>query len=467
MKKIGFLKSCWLVFMGNRMSPHEIQSVQTQRLKDLIAYARERSPYFRDLYKNLGENPSYESLPVTTKSELMTVFDRWVTDPTITKEKINAFMMDEDNIGRMFEKKCYANYTSGSTGLQCLVLTDKTTENFLLSLNCLRSFSSSASFIKSILKGAKFTSILAPGFYIEHNQIRSQMLSFPLHKYRTQTIDIANSTSDIVSQLNDFRPSILSTYPSVTALLLPEIKAGRLKIKPDIVIIGGENSTPQLKEDLRKTLKCSVYDNYGATECGVLAFECPQGHLHINSDWVILEAVDKNNNPVPPGVCSDKVLLTNLFNYLQPIIRYEMTDRVIMHDTPCKCGTTRPYLSVEGRTDDTLEFESISGPVQVVPFNLMPDSDLEGLLRYQLVQKDPNTLEMRLHCVDDASRENTYIFIRNMILHHLEINQIFNIKVYLSDTLPQLVTKSGKFKSVYKERPIHVSVIHNDEESVS
>ena len=64
---------------------------------------------------------------------------------------------------------------------------------------------------------------------------------------------------------------------------------------------------------------------YSCTEGGFISFQCSEGHLHVNDDWVILEPVDANGKPVPPGTLSDKLYLTNLANFVQPVIRYEVT----------------------------------------------------------------------------------------------------------------------------------------------
>ncbi len=462
MKQLGFLKCCQLVLKANKMSREQLEALQQQRLREIIAHARAHSPYYRELYKDLGDNPDFQSLPITTKQGLMQNFDRWLTDPSITLDKVRTFMANDDNIGREFEGKGILNYTSGSTGTQCVVLYDHTTSNITYALNYFRSFAHSPDFLKAIFKGAKYTAIVDDGFYVEYTEFRSQVLSSPYNKHRTQFIDVAESTADIVRKLNTFQPNFIGAYPSVMELLLPEIQAGRLRIKPNIVVIGGENSSPKLRDELRDALKCSVFNTYGATEGGMMAFECSEGNSHINIDWVVLEAVDEEYRPVPPGVRSHKILITNLSNSLQPFIRYEVTDRVIMGGDRCKCGSPLPYLIVEGRTDDILEFEGKNGPVKIIPMNLVPEAKYEGLLRYQLVQKDPYTLEMRLDCVDAASRDYAFQEARKMILHHLQINGVSNVTVYLADIKPQLVTKSGKFKSVFKERKLAEPVITDE-----
>ena len=58
------------------------------------------------------------------------------------------------------------------------------------------------------------------------------------------------------------------------------------------------------------------------------SLECSHGRHHVHEDWVILEAVDENLQPVPDGSLSATALLTVLTNDVQPIIRYDIGDRL-------------------------------------------------------------------------------------------------------------------------------------------
>jgi phenylacetate-coenzyme A ligase PaaK-like adenylate-forming protein len=80
---------------------------------------------------------------------------------------------------------------------------------------------------------------------------------------------------------------------------------------------------------------------------------------------VIVEPVDERGRPVPPGVPSHKVLVTGLANMLQPLIRYEITDQVVMLDAPCTCGSAhRRVADIQGRLDDEFVYD---GGVRVHP----------------------------------------------------------------------------------------------------
>lgn len=96
--------------------------------------------------------------------------------------------------------------------------------------------------------------------------------------------------------------------------------------------------------------------DYSCTEGGTIACECTEGHFNLNDDWLIVEPVNQQGNAIAPGIRADKILLTNPFNFTQPFIRYEVTDRVVLHDEPCGCGTPSPWLTLEGRTDDVIGF---------------------------------------------------------------------------------------------------------------
>lgn len=108
---------------------------------------------------------------------------------------------------------------------------------------------------------------------------------------------------------------------------------------------------------------------------------------------------DKHNHPVGYGIRSDKVLITNLSNYIQPFIRYEVTDRIIVHNEKCKCGKETCWLEIEGRTDDILEFEN---GIFIAPMSFYKIlEEIKEIDRFQLVQKSKEKLEQKLTAVTD------------------------------------------------------------------
>jgi phenylacetate-CoA ligase len=102
---------------------------------------------------------------------------------------------------------------------------------------------------------------------------------------------------------------------------------------------------------------------------------------------------------VPPGAAGSKVLLTNLVNRAQPLIRYELSDTVVIAEGPDSSG--RPFLRIErvdGRSDDILSFPGrAGGEVRVQPHRLRsPFSALLDVRQYQIVLRGDGSLRVRI-----------------------------------------------------------------------
>ncbi|MBR6004088.1 MAG: phenylacetate--CoA ligase family protein, partial [Lachnospiraceae bacterium] len=168
----------------------------------------------------------------------------------------------------------------------------------------LRTFARKEDFRKFLKSGKKTAGVFANyGFYLACEMSRYLQLQMPKKKNKI-TVDVNAKEDKIIKELNDFKPSMLSGYPSNLALLADYKE---LSISPDVVITGGELLTDEIRKKLSDRFSCYVQTHYSCTEAGEIACECSVGHLHINEDWVIVEPVDKDNNPVGFGVRSDKV----------------------------------------------------------------------------------------------------------------------------------------------------------------
>ena len=89
---------------------------------------------------------------------------------------------------------------------------------------------------------------------------------------------------------------------------------------------------------------------------GIFTGCCDHG-IHLPDDLCIFEPVDADGRPVAPGTLSHRVLVTNLYNHAQPLIRYEITDQVTLIDGPCPCGSSfRRIEDPQGRLDDVFEY---------------------------------------------------------------------------------------------------------------
>ena len=450
MKQIGIIRAMLLCRAYEKMDPLQKQEVQKRRLRELVNHARENSPYYRELYKDVPEEFALSDLPPTDKRRLMENWDRWICDRNLTLAGAEEFMKDLSNIGGKWKKKYLLFTTSGSTGTPLVAVYDKTANNIMGAIAACRSYARQEDLKAFLKRGGKSVGVFADGgFYLGNSSIRSRLKSMPWKKKQLAVSSALYPMETIVEQLNAFQPDMLGGYPSHLELLMEEAREGRLNISPAIIMTGGEYLPEKLRWELAETFRCYVQTSYSCTEGGTVACECRRQHFHINEDWILLEAVDAEGDPVPEGVQSDKVLLTNLYNYTQPYIRYEVTDRVIFHREPCGCGNPAPWIELEGRTDDVAVLEQNGKPVRVPPLPIYAVlKEVPGLRRFQLLVRPGNDLELRMEEKDGEDREQVFGEAKERLEAYLKTQGVTQLTLTLSGELPRQDPGSGKFKHI-------------------
>jgi phenylacetate-CoA ligase len=169
---------------------------------------------------------------------------------------------------------------------------------------------------------------------------------------------VTRPLGQIVAGLNDYQPLALMGYPSMLTLLAAEARAGRLRILPRRITTTSEPLLPEARQALTETFCAPVANMYGISEAGPVGVGCFRGPgIHLCDDLVIVEPVDLDGRPVPPGVRSDKAYVTAITNTTLPLIRFELTDQVTVLEGPCPCGSAHTLVAdVEGRLDDVFTY---------------------------------------------------------------------------------------------------------------
>jgi phenylacetate-coenzyme A ligase PaaK-like adenylate-forming protein len=214
--------------------------------------------------------------------------------------------------------------------------------------------------------------------------------------------------AELVRELNTFQPVIVGGYPSMLEVLAKEQEAGRLHIRPKLINAAGETLTDAVRQHIATAFQCSVGNYYGSSEAVGLTFECKYKQLHVNSDWYILEPVDEHDLPVPTGQLSQSVLVTNLANRVQPIIRYKMGDRVTISQDICLCESPFPVIHVIGRTDEVLSLPTKQGgEVEILPLAISTIAEeTPGVYNCQIIQTEPLKLKVRPAFTESGSEQS-------------------------------------------------------------
>jgi putative adenylate-forming enzyme len=369
-----------------------LRAHQRQRLLAIVRHAASRSPYYRERFAGieLSDDLDLGALPRLDKATMLEHFDELVTDRRLTLAGVEQHLEELKGSSPRREPMLFGEYramasggTSGRRGVFVYGRDDWT--EFLAGGPCR---AGKAYFdIAPRLPRRRFVTIAAD--HPLHGTGRMNH-SLDVGAHRFLRLDARTPIGDLVEALNAFRPESLTTYPSTAALLAERQLAGELRIAPRVIATGGEVRTPEMEKRIVDAWSRRPFNIYGATEMSAYtAVECDRhAGLHLFEDQILIEVVDDDYRPVPDGEAGSRLLITNLYNRTQPLIRYELNDLVTVSPDPCPCGRPFPLLkSVEGRSDDVLEMPAGDGDtIKVHPLTLRsPLAGVGALLEYRIV----------------------------------------------------------------------------------
>lgn len=426
---------------------------QKWRLDTLLDTAlRESRFYSEHLHTATPGRTPLASLPPVSRRELMDRFDDWVTDPNLKLSELRAFTADPACIGQPYLGKYLVWESSGTSHQPGIFVQDAQAMAVYDALESLRrsaprplqrwldpmSLTERIAFVGAT--GGHFASIVS--------MQRLRGLN-PWLAPSMRSFSILQPTRILVDELNVFAPTVIATYPTVAALLADEAARGALHFAPKEVWTGGETLSAAVRKRLEHTLGCAVRNSYGASEFMSIAWECGHGRLHVNADWVILEPVDEHGRPMPVGEISCSTLLTNLANHVQPLIRYDLGDQVLLRHETCGCGSILPLIEVQGRRDDALIMAGLYGqPVTLLPLALTTVlEDQAGVFDFHLRQRDDHTLVLRLE-LQGADGQAVMARCRAVLKKFAVIQELKPIKVLgeLGQAIPR--GRSGKAQRI-------------------
>ena len=296
------------------------------------------------------------TLPPMSKSEMMAAFDDVVTDRALNLRLVEDHLQRSTSEPRLLLDEYVCLASGGSSGLRGVFI---------------QRLSEFADFGASIMRPA-VAKRLASAKASETTVIAAVMAVSPVHPsgfgvatvcgpVRFVSVPATLPIAEAVERLNALQPAALMGYPSKLTQLSREQLAGRLSIWPRAVTSTSEQLTADARATITAAFGVPVVDQFASTE-GLVGHSDPGGSaLTFATDMCIVELVDRENRPVTHGTASARVLVTNLHNFTQPLIRYELTDRFVRY--PSLQGSGYLRAEVDGRAEDMFRY----GPVEVHP----------------------------------------------------------------------------------------------------
>ena len=424
--------------------------LRERRLDQLLSHALCESPVYA---RRAGNARVLADLEPISKQELMQEFDAWCTDRRITRSGAEAVIASPARWADAWLDRYLVWTSSGTSGHPGIFIQDPASLAAFDAIEAqrLRGASLAQPSLGLWGLGRRFAYVGAIGGpYAGHvNLLRLRHLISPLWGPQVHLVSVLEPLSQIAKRLQDMQPEVLITYPSCATELASWQTQGALDLQLAELWLGGEQLSARQRLTLKDAFDCPLRNSYGASEFYSMAFECAHGRLHLNDDWVILEGIDAQGRAVAAGEFSSTTLLTNLANHVQPLLRYELKDRIRFVPEPCPCGCAFPVIEVQGRSDDVLRLPAVDGgTVPLLPLALETAiEEATGVTHFQLLRRPDDALELRLPA-EAGDTQAAFVRCRKALQAFLVVHGAKRQRIVHGHTEPLREKGSGKLRRI-------------------
>lgn len=299
----------------------DLKDLNESRLKAICVFAAIHSPFYKARFAEVGFDPeknwsleAFRKVPMTSKRELI---------------DHNA----QIHTPASFFKKRFFVETSGTSGEILTFYRDESWDSFNRAA-IWRGYSwfGANPWDRKLYFWGYNTAPL--------KRLKLTIMDFLVNRFRLFDYD-PDKLKKLLPKLRQV--AIIEGYSSMIYELANLIKDQK-PVFSNLKLVKGtsEKIYPHYQGIAKEVYNLPIANEYGSTESGIIAFECPHGSMHINMEGVYVE-----QDPEDGGIC-----VTNLQSFSFPSIRYKLGDQISLAspDFRCSCGMEAPViLEVTGR----------------------------------------------------------------------------------------------------------------------
>jgi phenylacetate-CoA ligase len=405
-------------------TPEALATIQFGKLQRMLDYSYRQVPFYRRLFDEAGFNPAALQDP----DDLRQI-------PVTTRQTLQLKPLAEILSSAVDPTCCKKLTTAGSTGMPLTVYISPEDDRFKdmvwarTSLACGKRLTDRTVYFK-------FQS--GPPYWFERLGIWRRVILSVLDPPEERVEAMRRARTQIV------RANAFELLGVANAIL----EMGVTDIRPRAVFSMGSLLDEDARTKIERAFACDVYDCYGATELGCVAWECPEhSGLHINIDTTVVECLD-GDQPAAPGQ-PGRLVCTALHSFAMPFIRYDIGDIGVLSDEPCPCGRGLPLMAhLECRADDffiSSYGRSISPSGVVNRIKRTP-----GIGQFRLTQKSPARIDAQVvpaTSFSDASKDALVATLTDIMGPGLQLH------ITLVDEMP--IDPGRKIRSMISEIKQH------------
>jgi phenylacetate-CoA ligase len=433
-----------------RMTPEQFAVMKLKKFRQLVHHAGRFSPYYAQILRSSRisiDRCRPSDFPPLTKATLMAEFDRIVTDRRITKQRVAEFLRRSQDPGDLFLDEFRVIHTSGSSGEVGYFLYSRAdwARGVAQSLRQRRG-GSPIGRRRSRLRRVRMAYYGAiGGHFAGITMIRAATQGLGRLFVRPAFYEVNSPLPETLAALNEFQPDILAGYTGALTILAARQRAGTLRISPVAIGTAGEGLTPTDRRTLEEAFACPVANGYGSSEHLMMGFAQPGGAtMVLRDDDLIYEPFE------------DHTLVSNLFNYTLPLIRYRMAD--VLRPVPRRSEPDSPYIEIEslvGRTEMMPRFVNEDGAEDFLSPHTINEIFVPGVARFQLRVAAPQSFRFFV-CLDAdltiEARQAAVAAVDARLRELLRQKRMSNVGfvVEVVDDIP-LNPRTRKFQLIVKE----------------
>ena len=419
LRKIYFTKKS---LVNNNISSKKLEEIQLKKLKHILNYSYKNIPFYKEKFDKANVHPidlkrlsDLEKFPITSREDAVKNYPGKIVAKGYTR------------------KNSYHQVTSGSTGVPFEILRDIRCYDFY-----------DANLARSLLSvGYSVFDLRAHYLWEPFRHNKRFWEKFGL--MRKVLVVTNRNTEEQVKIIQKAKPDHIYTFSSLMEVFLNIIKEKNITdINPKAVFLTGDLVTKNLRERIKKTLNCEVFEHYAAAEFGVMAWESEEHNmLNINSDTICMEIVN-DEKVVRPNELG-KILVTGLENKAFPLIRYEIGDYGVLSDKKSKKYPYPLLKEIHGRMDDLIILPN--GHMSPIVFRdhieTSSDEFFNSIEQYKILQKTKTRFDIKIKKKKGFS---------DTVLINIDktIQELFNGKAEVKFEMVNSIqlSKSGKLRVV-------------------
>lgn len=403
----------------------QLQALQVERLRALLTEAGRSVPYYRDLFRAQGFDPAQ----LSSIADLQRL-------PFLTKPLIRAH---SDALKHEQAQGLARFNTGGSSGepLVFFIGNERVSHDVAAKWRATRWWGVDIGDPEIVVWGSP----IELGSQDRVRALRDKLLRTEL----LPAFEMSEARLDeFIAAIRNRKPKMLFGYPSALSHIAghAEKRGQRMDdLGIRVAFVTSERLYDEQRATIGRVFGCPVANGYGGRDAGFIAHQCPQGGMHLTSEDIVVEIVDRDGQVLQPGQPGE-IVVTHLATKDFPFIRYRTGDVAVLGAERCACGRGLPLLKeIQGRTTDFVV--AANGTVMHGLALIYILRDLPGVRQFKIVQE--SLLQTRILLVTDRAFVETCTsdIVRQV---KARLGAAVNVTLDRVDDIPP--EKSGKYRYV-------------------